>query len=126
MFELYAIWHESSSMASTTSRHRQWIPELSALIGSVLSFALIIVLLSVFDNHPVFTWNGVTLNTIVSILSLAMKSSSAFTLAECTAQWKWVLFSRQKRPLIDFDRIDAATRGPLGSLRILTKMKGGG
>lgn len=110
-------------MTPLAMRYKHWIPELLALAGSMLSFAMIIVLLSIFDKRSVFTWNGLTLNTIVSILSLAMKSSSAFNLAECTAQWKWILFARQSRPLIDFDRIDAATRGPLGSLRILMKTK---
>ncbi|OBT70761.1 hypothetical protein VF21_10278 [Pseudogymnoascus sp. 05NY08] len=83
-----------------------------------------VVLLATFNGKAVFTWKGVTLNAIVSVLSLAMKASLAYALAECMAQWKWILFAREARPLIDFDRIDAATRGPLGSLRVLTRTKG--
>ncbi|KAK1635553.1 hypothetical protein BDP81DRAFT_407202 [Colletotrichum phormii] len=82
------------------------------------------VLLARFDGKPIFTWNGVTLNTVVSILSVTMKAAVAFVLSECLAQWKWILFTREDRPLIDFDRIDAATRGPLGSLRILSRTRG--
>jgi hypothetical protein len=83
-----------------------------------------VALLAAFDGKEVFTWKDVTLNAIVSVLSLTMKACLAYILAECIAQWKWILFARESRPLIDFDRIDAATRGPLGSLRVLTRTKG--
>lgn len=105
-------------------RWTAWGLEFSALLGSIASFAAMIVLLATFNGKAVFTWKGVTLNAIVSILSLAMKASLAYALAECLAQWKWILFAREARPLIDFDRIDAATRGPLGGLRVLTRTKG--
>ncbi|OBT81372.1 hypothetical protein VE02_10100 [Pseudogymnoascus sp. 03VT05] len=83
-----------------------------------------VVLLATFNGKAVFTWKGVTLNAIVSVLSLAMNASLAYALAECMAQWNWILFAREARPLIDFDRIDAATRSPPGSLRVLTRTKG--
>ncbi|KAF5013007.1 hypothetical protein FDECE_954 [Fusarium decemcellulare] len=105
-------------------RWSAWGPEVWACLGSVASFIAIVALLSHFNNKPVFTWNGVTLNALVSVLSVAMKASMAYVTAECMAQWKWILFTREPRLLIDFDRIDAATRGPLGSLRILLKTRG--
>lgn len=103
---------------------KAWGLEFWAISGSIASFIAIVVLLIVFDGKNVFTWNNITLNAIISILSLAMKSTLAYLVAECLAQWKWIVFARQARPLMDFDRIDAATRGPLGSLRILTRTKG--
>ncbi|KXH25926.1 hypothetical protein CSAL01_04480 [Colletotrichum salicis] len=105
-------------------RWSAWGPEYWALVGGIVSFAAMVVLLARFDGKPIFTWNGVTLNTVVSILSVTMKAAVAFVLSECLAQWKWILFTREDRPLIDFDRIDAATRGPLGSLRILSRTRG--
>ncbi|KFZ16751.1 hypothetical protein V501_02077 [Pseudogymnoascus sp. VKM F-4519 (FW-2642)] len=101
-----------------------WAQEYAALLGSFASFIAMVALLAAFDGKVVTTWNGVTLNAVVSILSLIMKASLAYVLAECLAQWKWVLFAREARPLIDFDRIDAATRGPLGSLRVLARTRG--
>ncbi|OBT73795.1 hypothetical protein VF21_07999 [Pseudogymnoascus sp. 05NY08] len=101
-----------------------WAQEYAAVLGSFTSFIIMVALLAAFDGKVVATWNGVTLNAVVSILSLIMKASLAYVLAECLAQWKWVLFAREARPLIDFDRIDAATRGPLGSLRVLARTKG--
>lgn len=90
----------------------------------MLSFAVIVVLLGVFDGHPIFNWHGVTLNAIVSVLSVTMKAALAYTVSECIGQWKWNLFSRENRPLIDFERIDQASRGPLGSIRVICKTGG--
>ncbi|KAK1531655.1 hypothetical protein CPAR01_11304 [Colletotrichum paranaense] len=105
-------------------RWSAWGPESWALVGGIISFTAMVVLLARFDGKPIFTWNGVTLNTVVSILSVTMKAAVAFVLSECLAQWKWILFTREDRPLMDFDRIDAATRGPLGSLRIIFRTRG--
>ncbi|RGP71209.1 carboxylic ester hydrolase [Fusarium longipes] len=104
-------------------RWRAWTWEYWALAGSLVSLAVMITLLRVFDGKKVFAWNTITLNTIVSILSLVTKANLAYILAECMAQWKWLLFADQERPLMDFDRIDAATRGPLGSLRVLLRTR---
>lgn len=101
-----------------------WGLEYWAILGSVASFVAMVVLLRIFDGRVVFTWNSVTLNTIVSILSLTIKATLAYVLAECMAQWKWILFAREARSLMDFERIDAATRGPLGSLRVLIRTRG--
>ncbi|KAG7067948.1 Carboxylic ester hydrolase [Colletotrichum scovillei] len=105
-------------------RWSAWGPEYWALVGGIISFTAMVVLLACFDGKPIFTWNGVTLNAVVSILSVTMKAAVAFVLSECLAQWKWILFTREDRPLMDFDRIDAATRGPLGSLRIIFRTRG--
>ncbi|KAF7554836.1 hypothetical protein G7046_g6700 [Stylonectria norvegica] len=101
-----------------------WGLEYWAVLGSIACFVAMVVLLAIYDGKVIFTWNDVTLNTLVSILSLAIKASLAYVLAECMAQWKWILFAREARPLMDFERIDQATRGPLGSLRVLTRMRG--
>lgn len=103
---------------------RAWGSELLAVLGSSASLVAMLVLLSRFDGKAPFTWNGVTLNTIVSTLSLVIKTSLAYVMAECIAQWEWILFAREPRLLIDFDRIDSATRGPLGSVKVLLKTKG--
>lgn len=80
-------------------------------------------LLSTYDAKEVVAWNGVTFNTIVSIQSIVVKTTLAYAIGECLAQWKWILFSREQGSFMDFDRIDAATRGPLGCVRILTRTR---
>lgn len=101
-----------------------WKFELWALVGSVLSFAIMVVVLAIFDGRPIFDWKSVTLNAIISVLSVAMKASLTSAVAELIGQWKWILFSRGERLLMDFERIDMASRGPWGSLRVLSRMRG--
>ncbi|OQE18841.1 hypothetical protein PENFLA_c020G06359 [Penicillium flavigenum] len=102
---------------------KAWKFELWALVGSVLSFAIMVIILAIFDRRPIFEWKSVTLNAIISVLSAVMKASLTFAVAELIGQWKWIIFSRGERPLMDFERIDMATRGPLGSLRVLSRMR---
>ncbi|OJJ07869.1 hypothetical protein ASPVEDRAFT_89100 [Aspergillus versicolor CBS 583.65] len=116
-------------MSSKTARFsmadwKAWKLELCALVGALLSFAIMVIVLGIFDGRPIFDWKNVTLNAIISVLSVAMKASLTFAIAELIGQWKWILFSRAERPLTDFERIDMASRGPWGSLRVLSRMHG--
>lgn len=77
------------------------------------------ILLARYNDQPIFDWNGVTLNAIIAVFSAMSKAMLAFTLSECLGQAKWIWFSWQQRPLSDIDLIDAGSRGPLGSFRIL-------
>ena len=79
------------------------------------------ILLACYNNKQVFDWNGVTLNAIVAIFSAVSKSLLANTISECLGQSKWIWFAREQRHLSDLDLIDSASRGPLGSLKILGK-----
>ncbi|KAG9254596.1 uncharacterized protein F5Z01DRAFT_81268 [Emericellopsis atlantica] len=93
-----------------------WVWEVSSLAGVIATFAGLVTLLAMFDGRPIFDWKSITLNTIVSTLSLILRAFLLYPIAECVGQWKWILFSRSKRSLKDFERIDSASRGPLGCL----------
>lgn len=93
-----------------------WAWEIAALVGVFASFAGLVTLLAVFDGRAIFDWKSVTLNTIVSTVSLALRALLLYAIAECVGQWKWIMFDRSERSLMDFERIDLASRGPLGSL----------
>jgi hypothetical protein len=101
-----------------------WLPEILAVIFSAASLAAMAVLLAVTDGKAIFNWHNITLNTIVSILSMAIEVSVLRALSESISQWKWILFDGKMRPLIDFERIDRASRGSLGSLKVLGHCKG--
>jgi hypothetical protein len=81
--------------------------------------AAMIALLLTFNNRPIFNWNGVTLNTIVSILSTASKSSLLYLVAEAIGQWRWILYAQASRPLLYIEWLDSASRGPWGSTLLL-------
>jgi len=71
--------------------------------------------LAAFDGKLIFSWHGITLNTIVSTLSTFSKAALMLAVAESTSQWKWILYARDERRLIDFELIDRASRGLRGS-----------
>ncbi|KAF3018221.1 hypothetical protein E8E14_012789 [Neopestalotiopsis sp. 37M] len=83
-----------------------------------------VILLAECDRKPIFSWHGVSLNTIISILSTASKAWLLLTVDAAISQWKWILFSHDRRILNDFGVIDSASRGPLGSLKLLWKLRG--
>ena len=98
---------------------KQWQLELWALFGCFATLAGIAVLLAVFDGGSVFEWNGVSLNTLISVLAVAMKGFLMFAVTECIGQWKWIVFAREKRTLMEFERIDLASRGPSGAASLV-------
>ncbi|KAJ6035881.1 hypothetical protein N7540_000160 [Penicillium herquei] len=78
-----------------------------------------ICVLRVYENQPVPDLPyGVTLNTVISILSTGSKSSLLFVVGECMGQLKWVAFQSLK-PIVYLQAYDSASRGPLGSFLIL-------
>lgn len=98
---------------------KPWRLELLALGGTLATTTTLIVLLAVFDGKAVFDSSYITLNTIVSVLAVAMKAMLLFSVAECIGQWKWILLYHDKRVLLDFERVDQASRGPLGCFELI-------
>ncbi|KAF5525544.1 hypothetical protein CGCA056_v003449 [Colletotrichum aenigma] len=108
----------------TTLRWSVWGQQIWALAGAVAALTTMAILLGKFNNRPIFNQMGFTINAVISVLSVTVKAAVAFVLSECMAQWKWILYAREDRLMIDFDRLDGAARGPLGSLRVLSRTKG--
>ena len=97
-----------------------WLLQILAISVSGFSMAAIGILLAHYKDQPIFDWHGITFNVILVVLSAISKTTLAFTLSECLGQAKWIWFSKQ-RPLRDIDLIDSASRGPLGSFKVLTQ-----
>ena len=101
-----------------------WRLEILAVLGSALSLVCMIGLLIGYDHKPIFKWHHVTLNALVSTLSTISKACLMLTIAESISQWKWIMFSQRQRLLSGFEAIDSASRGPLGSLKLIWRTKG--
>ncbi|KAJ5570225.1 uncharacterized protein N7459_009655 [Penicillium hispanicum] len=96
-----------------------------AMAFSVASFLAIIIILSVYDQKPSPNLShGLTLNTIVSLLATASRSSLLFAVAAAVGQLKWIWFERRERPVSDMQSFDDATRGPMGSFILLLQHRG--
>lgn len=107
----------------TTNMRFAWLPEILGIVASALLLIALSAILAVYDNKAVFEWKGVTLNAVVSVISTASKASLLYSISQLISQWKWIIFTRTKRPLMDFERVDSASRGPMGSLELMWKCK---
>lgn len=103
---------------------RDWRIELTALVWSALLLMGMVLMLAFFNGNPIFEWKHISLNTLISVFSVLMKASLLYAVAELIGQWKWISFSQDARHLIDFERIDHASRGPAGGIRLFSTVKG--
>lgn len=67
---------------------KSWTLELAALVGTLAFTGGMIGLLVAFDDQPVFDRYNITLNTIISAMSVVMKALVVFSAAKCIEQWK--------------------------------------
>ena len=97
-----------------------WSGETFLMSFSFLAFLVIVIVLAVYDQKPSpsLKW-GLKLNTVISILAIASKSSLMFVVSEAIGQLKWIWFRTGKRRLKSLQSFDEASRGPLGSFSLL-------
>lgn len=67
----------------------------------------------------------ISLNATIAALITAAKSTAMLSVAACISQWKWAYFRSKRRRLADLDIIEEASRGPLGSVQMLTSVTWG-
>ena len=102
-----------------------WLWEILAVLLSLGTFSALIILLIVYDGRAVTQLpRGISLNAIVSILATISKASLTFSITASLSQFKWLLFSGRARRLKDLQLYDDASRGPLGSSRLLISERG--
>lgn len=119
-----AKYDDEKSSTRILSQMWQWKFETSLLFLSVCSLLAIIVLLAVEDGKTLDSWKFyLSLNTVVSILGTISRASLASSVGSCIAQEKWNWFRKRQDHLYLFDRFDSASRGPLGSLKLLYWLK---
>ncbi|RSL45118.1 hypothetical protein CEP54_014409 [Fusarium duplospermum] len=99
-----------------------WWLELFALCVCLGSFSGLLYLLLAYDGKPISEWTQfpLSLNALVSILSGISRDYLAFVISMCLSQAKWNWATRYVEPLVDFERFDAASRGPWGSPRLMS------
>ncbi|KAJ5666329.1 uncharacterized protein N7477_008777 [Penicillium maclennaniae] len=104
-----------------SSAEQVWTLGILACLTSIVFLVAIVAVLFNFDGKPMPDWpHGITLNTLVSVLSTVMKATMAFVLTESLAQLKWSWF-RGGNKLSDLALLDAASRGAMGALIVLTR-----
>jgi hypothetical protein len=96
-----------------------WTLEWASLIASITLLASLIVLLGVFHGRATSKWTAeLSLTTIIAIIAKAVQITLMLPVAAAISQLGWIHFD-ESRPLIDFQRYDAASRGFTGSVQLL-------
>ncbi|KAF4556796.1 Hypothetical protein D9617_1g086780 [Elsinoe fawcettii] len=102
-----------------------WLWETTATLLSLGCLVTIIVLLARADSAPVSSWSSktFTLNSLIATLSTLMRVSLMVPIAAAIGQQKWLwlqpTLNHRQRQLEDIEVVDAASRGPWGSLVML-------
>lgn len=103
-----------------------WLWELTSMALSALCLCFIALLLGFYNNRALpKQWPlGFTLNTYIAIFSAFFKYTVAVPVDAAMGQLKWIWFRTSPKPLMDFERLDIASRGLWGSLAVLARTRG--
>jgi hypothetical protein len=105
-----------------------WLGELVAVLSNCALIVALCIILEKYDGQqvPSFgTWfnSGITLGTLVSVLTTLAVTMALSTVQECLSQLKWLWYSGASRPLGDVEAYDRASRGLIGSVQLLWKLR---
>jgi len=102
-----------------------WVLEVFCTLLSLGAVVAISVILKLHDKRPSATWTFYfSINAVISTLGTLAKSALALGVSACLAQGKWIWFKKRQHRLRDFELLDNASRGPLGSMELLWKTRG--
>lgn len=102
-----------------------WLLEIVSWIFSAACMVVIAAVLARYDGKPIPKWSmDLSINAFISIFSGFAKSALLLPTAEALGQLKWDWFRKGERSMMDFEVMDGASRGAIGSAVMLAKNKG--
>ncbi|KAF4903085.1 hypothetical protein CGCVW01_v013167 [Colletotrichum viniferum] len=79
-----------------------------------------VVIPGLYHEAPEAEWPfNNNINTVIALLTTLMRATMLVAVAEVVGQMKWRFFDNQQRTLSDLQRFDHASRGVLGSVKII-------
>lgn len=98
-----------------------WTLEILCWLLALISLVIILIVLGIFNGQPLQNWNsGLTLNTLINVVSQIAQTAVFVPVAASISQMKWIWHSRT-RPVGEMEDFDKASRGPLDSLWLVAK-----
>lgn len=102
-----------------------WLLEILSWCFSAMCMTTIFGVLVYYDNRPQPKFPlGATINGFISVFSVCAKAGLILATAEGLGQLKWSHFKEKARSMMDFERVDLASRGPYGALLLLARAPG--
>ena len=100
---------------------KTWALELLCWFLALISLLVIIIVVGVFNGQPLQNWHsGLTLNTLINVVSQIAQTAVFVPIASSISQLKWIWFGKgEKRAIGDIEPFDKASRGPIDSLRLI-------
>jgi hypothetical protein len=114
----------SSKRASWSS---SWIYEICAIVVSVaFMIAIVVVLKTQIHGKLRSSWTlPLAPNTVIALFSTLSKSAILLVITACISQLKWIYFGRRGHRLMDLQIFDNASRGPLGAISLIVRIRWG-
>lgn len=101
-----------------------WTWEIAAVVASFGSLAAVATILSTMESQASSRWTFfISLNATVAVFITAAKSLALLAIGACISQSKWIHFRGSRRRLEELELFESASRGPLGSLVLLSRVK---
>ncbi|KAI0182476.1 hypothetical protein EV127DRAFT_302348, partial [Xylaria flabelliformis] len=101
-----------------------WWWEMGATVLSLTSLSLIITLLTYIDDTPLSDWPlPIQPNSLLAVLTTAMKTSMLVSVTSCIGQLKWRHFATRARSIHELESLDDASRGPWGAFMLIITLR---
>lgn len=101
-----------------------WAMEYTGLAIAIATMGAIGAILGIFNGRPLSDWPySLNLSTILSIFATVLKGSMLLPVCACLGQLKWSWYHHTSKRLDDFEVFDAASRGPLGAVVLLYRLR---
>lgn len=121
---------EAPQTFRTKSRSHWWPWEWLCELLAIASLAAMIVTLWYYQNKPQADWRNAyfTLNGLVAFLATLIKTGVVIPVSAAIGQRKWLRFlpggknKNRARRLGDFETFDEASRGSLGSAKLIVSL----
>jgi hypothetical protein len=122
--------HESKTTRTKDAVLSAWWWELMMMVVSFVAFLALLIILGIENGREYRRWGFLTLNAVNTILTTVTVSSMTAFLGSALSQNMWNAFAQRRkggafltRPATDLKVFDEASRGPMGSLLLLTRRR---
>lgn len=105
------------------TRFTAWMSEIGGIILSAVLMVALCVVLRCYEGHRQPTWSHLSLNTLIAWMSMVSRALILYSASQGLGQLKWAWFATERRPMEDLATFDSASRGVLGSLALMYRVR---